>query len=196
MTMRATSAIAIGAFFVFAIAGCLPRVPGNTITTFIPFDDFLVSVNTSAAGMKSAETTLQKQQILAAIPGVVGPLLKTNLLEVVLTIQDVKMQSSRKARLKVTGLQTPELGKQPVRVFSLNIVPTIDLPLSQEVASTIKPGQRIRLCGVAGYHPGDAVKTILPRLNAFARIHFTDAGEVQQGAVITLVPTYYAIMKE
>ena len=194
--IKCNSVVLVSLIASVAIAGeAQKQDTGQTPKKELPvlsMDAFLSSMNTEGQLINTAPTSVLRDDAIKQFTEKAQKTLEAVSIEATVTIRDVRMRGEKKARISVTELHAPWLTSSKDVPFNVNLVGTVDLPLSSEQARSIRPGQKLLLRGNAGYHPGTLLLVSFPRPHTFARIRFRNPS--MNGAVITLDLQQYRIL--
>jgi hypothetical protein len=156
-------------------------------------DSILVALESDASDIPEAKTTLQREDAINKFTEKAKILIGKYTIDTTVIISDVKMKNKNTATISFNKIETPMFDRRKaLAAFSLSPTWKIDLPLEENTALKVVPGQRLTLLGEASFvHYNNSI-TFYTDQGAFLRLKYKN---YLAGGMIKFSPTAYKIEK-
>jgi len=184
----------ISAFIIFAtlqVNGAY-TTPGQRMP-YGSLDSILVKLEGDDTDIATAKTTIQREAAINKFAKKAEILIGKYTIGTTVIISDVKMKDKNTATISFNKIETPMFDKiKNIAPFSLLPTKSINIPLKENTARDIVPGQRLTLLGEASFaHYNDSLMFHGDQ-NAYIRLLYKN---YSGGSIIIFTPTAYKIEK-
>jgi hypothetical protein len=154
-------------------------------------DSILVKLEGDDYEIAKAKTTIQREEAINKFAKKANALIEKYTIGTTVVISDVKMKDENTATVSFNKIEHPMFDKiRKLSPFSLMPTWTINIPLQQNSARDIVPGQRLTLLGEASVvHYSNSMLFYLDQ-NVFIRLQYKN---YTGGSILKFVPTAYKI---